>query len=201
MRTYSRIGKRIALAAGFHFDTEEGDNLIPGFLDAIIGIRQGETKSFPLIFPESWKQDNLRGVHAQFTVSYFQLCPDIVHFFLYGFPPLYACFFNAWIIHCNCQCVIGIIKCFVSNRINYSGITATLELGKLTNFAFSCPRLNAKNCFIEICQTWTTLLLINFFQGARPSMRSLFCKYYLTLIHICTHIHTHRTPYFFIQIA
>lgn len=81
MRTYSRIGKRIALATGFHFDTEEGDNLIPGFLDAIIGIGQGETKSFPLVFPESWKQDNLRGVHAQFTVSYFQLFPDIVHFF------------------------------------------------------------------------------------------------------------------------
>lgn len=96
MRTYSRIGKRIALATGFHFDTEEGDNLIPGFLDGILGIRQGETKSFLLVFPESWKRDNLRGVHAQFTVSYFQLFPDIVHFLLYGFPPLYTCYFNAW---------------------------------------------------------------------------------------------------------
>ncbi|KAJ4849376.1 hypothetical protein Tsubulata_043058 [Turnera subulata] len=54
---------------GFHFDTEDGDKLLPGFLDSIIGIRQGETKSFPLVFPESWKQENLRGVHAQFTVE------------------------------------------------------------------------------------------------------------------------------------
>lgn len=54
---------------GFHLDTEESDNLLPGFLDSIIGIRQGETKSFPLQFPESWEQENLRGVHAQFTVE------------------------------------------------------------------------------------------------------------------------------------
>ncbi|CAL9769426.1 unnamed protein product [Musa acuminata subsp. burmannicoides] len=54
---------------GFHLDTEESDNLLPGFLDSIIGIRQGETKSFPLQFPESWEQENLRGVRAQFTVE------------------------------------------------------------------------------------------------------------------------------------
>lgn len=36
-----------------------------------MGIQRGETKSFPLVFPESWKQENLRGVHAQFTVSAF----------------------------------------------------------------------------------------------------------------------------------
>ncbi|KAL5988027.1 hypothetical protein ACLOJK_035790 [Asimina triloba] len=54
---------------GFNFDTEEGDYLIPGFLNSIIGIQQGETKSFPLQFPENWKQENLRGVHAQFTVA------------------------------------------------------------------------------------------------------------------------------------
>ncbi|CAL5390391.1 unnamed protein product [Camellia sinensis] len=53
---------------GFNFDTEDGDKVLPGFLDSIIGIQQGETKSFPLVFPESWKQENLRGVHAQFTV-------------------------------------------------------------------------------------------------------------------------------------
>lgn len=55
--------------AGFHFDTEDGDKVIPGFLDEIIGIKAGETKSFPLFFPESWRQENLRGVHSQFTVS------------------------------------------------------------------------------------------------------------------------------------
>lgn len=54
---------------GFNFDTEDGDKVLPGFLDSIIGIQQGETKSFPLVFPESWKQENLRGVHAQFTVE------------------------------------------------------------------------------------------------------------------------------------
>ncbi|KAJ0965392.1 hypothetical protein J5N97_026530 [Dioscorea zingiberensis] len=54
---------------GFHLDTEESDNLLPGFLDAIIGIQQGETKSFTLRFPESWEQENLRGVNAQFTVE------------------------------------------------------------------------------------------------------------------------------------
>ncbi|CAL9098092.1 unnamed protein product [Musa textilis] len=54
---------------GFYLDTEESDNLLPGFLDSIIGIRQGETKSFPLQFPESWEQENLRGIRAQFTVE------------------------------------------------------------------------------------------------------------------------------------
>lgn len=56
--------------AGFNFDTDDGEILVPGFLDSIIGIGRGETKSFPLIFPETWKQENLRGVHAQFTVSF-----------------------------------------------------------------------------------------------------------------------------------
>lgn len=59
------------LPAGFHFDTEDGDKVLPGFIDSIVGIRPGEMKSFPLVFPESWKQENLRGVHAQFTVSAF----------------------------------------------------------------------------------------------------------------------------------
>ncbi|KAK1316079.1 Trigger factor-like protein TIG [Acorus calamus] len=64
-------GQRIPSAEtkGFHFDTEESHNLLPGFLNSIIGIRPGETKSFPLSFPESWKQENLRGVSAQFTVE------------------------------------------------------------------------------------------------------------------------------------
>ena len=57
--------------AGLNFDTEDGDKVIPGFLDSIIGIQRGETKSFPLVFPESWKQENLCGVHAQFTVGFF----------------------------------------------------------------------------------------------------------------------------------
>ncbi|GMH25002.1 hypothetical protein Nepgr_026845 [Nepenthes gracilis] len=58
-----------AESKGFHFDTEDGHKVLPGFLDSIMGIERGETKSFPLIFPESWKQENLRGMHAQFTVE------------------------------------------------------------------------------------------------------------------------------------
>ncbi|KAL0682050.1 hypothetical protein Bca4012_048897 [Brassica carinata] len=58
-----------AESKGFHFDTEEGNRLLPGFLDSILGIRAGESKSFSLVFPESWKQESLRGQRAQFTVS------------------------------------------------------------------------------------------------------------------------------------
>ncbi|KAM3302549.1 trigger factor-like protein TIG, Chloroplastic isoform X2 [Capsicum chacoense] len=58
-----------AESKGFNFDSEEGDNVLPGFRDAMIGIKRGETKSFPLVFPDSWKQEDLRGVHAQFTVE------------------------------------------------------------------------------------------------------------------------------------
>ncbi|KAF9588802.1 hypothetical protein IFM89_016123 [Coptis chinensis] len=53
----------------FQLDTEEAGNLPPGFLDSIVGIQPGETKSFPLVFPESRKQENLRGAGAQFTVK------------------------------------------------------------------------------------------------------------------------------------
>ncbi|XVF03776.1 hypothetical protein REPUB_Repub05bG0022300 [Reevesia pubescens] len=58
-----------AESKGFHFDTEDGDKGLPGFVDSIIGIQRGETKSFPLVFPESWQQENLRGVQAQFNVE------------------------------------------------------------------------------------------------------------------------------------
>ncbi|BAT80664.1 hypothetical protein VIGAN_03026000 [Vigna angularis var. angularis] len=58
-----------AESKGFNFDTEDGDKVLPGFLDSIIGIQRGESKSFPLVFPETWNQENLRGVHAQFNVE------------------------------------------------------------------------------------------------------------------------------------
>lgn len=61
--------------AGFQFDTEDADKVLPGFADAIIGIQCGETKSFPLTFPDSWRQENLRGVNARFTVSVSQMQP------------------------------------------------------------------------------------------------------------------------------
>lgn len=66
---------------GFNFDTDDGDKVLPGFLDSIVGIQRGETKSFSLVFPESWKQENLRGVHAQFTVE----CKEL---FYRDFPEL-----------------------------------------------------------------------------------------------------------------
>ncbi|KAL4185083.1 hypothetical protein AMTRI_Chr10g4170 [Amborella trichopoda] len=58
-----------AESKGFHLDTEGADNLLPGFLDSIMGIGIGETKPFRLVFPESWKQENLRGICVQFTVE------------------------------------------------------------------------------------------------------------------------------------
>nr|CAB3467912.1 unnamed protein product [Digitaria exilis] len=63
-------GEKISSAesTGFHLDTEENNNLVPGFLGSLIGIRPGETRSFPIQFPESFEQESLRGVRAQFTV-------------------------------------------------------------------------------------------------------------------------------------
>ncbi|CAI9287927.1 unnamed protein product [Lactuca saligna] len=58
-----------AESKGFQFDTEDGDRVIPGFLDAIIGIQGGETKSFPHTFPDSWKQEDLHSLPCQFTVE------------------------------------------------------------------------------------------------------------------------------------
>ncbi|XP_078165649.1 trigger factor type chaperone family protein [Carex rostrata] len=66
---------------GFHLDTEESNNLLPGFLDSIIGIRQGETRSFPLEFPQSWEEENLRGVSVKYTVE----CKEL---FYRDLPPL-----------------------------------------------------------------------------------------------------------------
>lgn len=66
---------------GFHLDTEESGSLLPGFLDAITGIRQGETRSFPLEFPQSWEQENLRGVSVNYTVE----CKEL---FYRDLPPI-----------------------------------------------------------------------------------------------------------------
>uniref|UniRef100_A0A7N0VCP0 peptidylprolyl isomerase n=1 Tax=Kalanchoe fedtschenkoi TaxID=63787 RepID=A0A7N0VCP0_KALFE len=70
-----------AESTGFQFDTEDGDKVLPGFLESIVGIRRGETKSFSLHFPDNWRQENLRGVHAQFTVECKELFyRDLPHF-------------------------------------------------------------------------------------------------------------------------
>ncbi|CAO2835863.1 unnamed protein product [Amaranthus hypochondriacus] len=70
-----------AESKGFNFDTEDAETVIPGFVDSLIGIRPGETKSFPLVFPETWRQEDLRGVQAQFTVE----CKEL---FYRDLPPL-----------------------------------------------------------------------------------------------------------------
>ncbi|KAL7130903.1 hypothetical protein ABFS83_13G163000 [Erythranthe nasuta] len=58
-----------AESKGFQFDTEDGDKVLPDFLNSITGIKRGESKSFPYVFPDSWEQENLRGLRAQFTVD------------------------------------------------------------------------------------------------------------------------------------
>ncbi|KAG9137300.1 hypothetical protein Leryth_014929 [Lithospermum erythrorhizon] len=58
-----------AESKGFQFDTEDGDKVLPGLLDSIIGIQRGEMRTFRFEFPESWKQEHLRGVNAEFTVE------------------------------------------------------------------------------------------------------------------------------------
>ncbi|KAK9155469.1 hypothetical protein Sjap_002949 [Stephania japonica] len=65
----------------FQLDTEEADHLPPGFLEAIVGIQPSETRSFPIVFPESWEQENLRGVQAQYTVEckelFYRVLPEL----------------------------------------------------------------------------------------------------------------------------
>lgn len=55
--------------AGFQLDTDEGGSFLPGFVEALIGINNGETRSFDLVFPETWEQESLRGLKARFTVN------------------------------------------------------------------------------------------------------------------------------------
>lgn len=50
-------------------DTEETSHLVPGFRDELLGLERGETRSFELTFPSMWKQKELQGVHARFTVN------------------------------------------------------------------------------------------------------------------------------------
>ncbi|KAG0562657.1 hypothetical protein KC19_9G162700 [Ceratodon purpureus] len=54
---------------GFQLDTDEGGSFLPGFVEALIGIQNGESRSFDLVFPETWEQESLRGMKARFTVE------------------------------------------------------------------------------------------------------------------------------------
>jgi hypothetical protein len=59
----------LATTPGFQLDTDEGGSFLPGFVEALIGIQNGETRSFDLVFPEAWEQESLRGLKARFTVN------------------------------------------------------------------------------------------------------------------------------------
>lgn len=58
-----------ALPPGFQLDTEEGAFLLPGFVEAVLGLQAGQAKAFDLVFPDTWQQESLRGVKARFSVS------------------------------------------------------------------------------------------------------------------------------------
>eukprot|EP00270_Netrium_digitus_P012032 TRINITY_DN3876_c0_g1_i1.p1 TRINITY_DN3876_c0_g1~~TRINITY_DN3876_c0_g1_i1.p1 ORF type:complete len:574 (-),score=198.32 TRINITY_DN3876_c0_g1_i1:102-1823(-) len=55
---------------GFQMDTEVAvRTLIPGFVDATLGLSRGEIRSFDLKFPEDYGVQGLRGVLGRFTVE------------------------------------------------------------------------------------------------------------------------------------
>lgn len=54
---------------GFQLDTDGGGSFLPGFVEALVGIQIGETRTFDLTFPETWEQESLRGLQARFTVE------------------------------------------------------------------------------------------------------------------------------------
>jgi hypothetical protein len=51
-------------------DTEEGLNYLPGFVEAILGLQRGETRTFDLVFPQTWQVEATRGATGRFVVSY-----------------------------------------------------------------------------------------------------------------------------------
>lgn len=63
---------------GFQLDTDEGGSFLPGFVEAVIGIQNGETRNFDLTFPQTWEQESLRGLQARFTVSAKSLSSSLV---------------------------------------------------------------------------------------------------------------------------
>lgn len=54
---------------GFQLDTEEEFNYLPGFVDAICGMKRGEIRTFELIFPETWQVESTRGATGRFVVD------------------------------------------------------------------------------------------------------------------------------------
>ncbi|KAJ7518467.1 hypothetical protein O6H91_21G070300 [Diphasiastrum complanatum] len=54
---------------GFQLDTEEGSKFLPGFVDALLGLEKGQSRTFDLTFPLIWEQEALRGIKARFTAD------------------------------------------------------------------------------------------------------------------------------------
>ncbi|CAI5517558.1 unnamed protein product [Closterium sp. Naga37s-1] len=58
-----------ATQKGFQLDTEEGEYLLPGMVEALIGMQRGQTREFQLTFPPTWQTESLRNLPATFTVK------------------------------------------------------------------------------------------------------------------------------------
>eukprot|EP00850_Spirogloea_muscicola_P000516 SM000002S05596 [mRNA] locus=s2:1093188:1097633:+ [translate_table: standard] len=50
---------------GFQLDTEDLRFLLPGFVEALLGLERGESRTFDLSFPDTWQQEALRGLLLQ----------------------------------------------------------------------------------------------------------------------------------------
>jgi trigger factor len=50
-----------------------GERLLPGFEDQLVNLREGESKTFPLSFPDDYPESGLAGVAAEFEVKLLEL--------------------------------------------------------------------------------------------------------------------------------
>lgn len=53
----------------FSLDTGAAKINLPGLVDGLIGMKTGDTKTFPITMPSDWPQAFIRGVKADFTVT------------------------------------------------------------------------------------------------------------------------------------
>ena len=57
----------------FQLDTGAARLNLPGLIDAIVGMKTGDEREFPLTMPDDWPQEFIRGVTANFTVKVLEL--------------------------------------------------------------------------------------------------------------------------------
>ena len=66
----SADGEKFAGGSAEDYDLELGSgSFIPGFEDALVGMKKGEEKDINVTFPENYQADNLRGKDAVFAVK------------------------------------------------------------------------------------------------------------------------------------